>query len=177
MYAWLLFDHENVDEADSTNRIKTLVHPLYEFNELQKSAQEIQNTPDQPQTVRLNAPNFRTIFSDIQSAVTQACDIYNKFPAKSSSAESPGSSADLEAALGRLQSTLMKIPPFAPGENQLIWVCATAVSRSSKADQDAFFTLRLAELLYRAGYSDIPEKLVLARSHSIPGSESTFLEK
>jgi hypothetical protein len=131
---------------------------------------------DQPEVVQLNAPNFRTIFSDIHSAVTQACDIHNIFPAKTLSTESPESSADLEAALGRLQSTLMNIPQFAPGENQLIWVCATAVSRSSRADQDAFFTLRLAELLYRAGCSDIPEKLALARSRSLPGSESTFLQ-
>lgn len=161
---------EYVDRVDATNSIKTLVHPLYQFNELQQSTQEIRTTPDETSKIQLKVSNFRKIFSDIQKAVTQACDIHKLFPARISSTESPGSSVNLESSLGLLQTTLMNIPPYAPGENQLIWVCATAVLRSSRGDQIAFFTRRLAELLHRAGYSDIPEKLAFARSHSISAS-------
>jgi hypothetical protein len=87
--------------------------------------------------------------------MVQACSIYNY----SSSLNRPeivyGSSTDLDDLLDNLRSTVSELPPYAPGENTLLWVYSIGASRSARAEHVAFFMSRLAELLSRIGYHDI----------------------
>jgi hypothetical protein len=94
---------------------------------------------------------------NVQSAVAQACHIYNEFPAADSLKRSWdfSSPATLDSLLDQLQSVVITIPPFTPGENSLTWVYSTAVSRSVQPQHKTFFTLRLAELMSRTGFSDL----------------------
>ncbi|KAJ5605322.1 hypothetical protein N7510_010476 [Penicillium lagena] len=150
----------------TNNRIKTLVHPLYQFKGLYSLAQKTKSMQDQYHTQQLNQPNqpnFRNIFLNLESAVTQACHIYNSFPSTSSFNGTSVFSTELDALLCRLQSTVNDIPPFAPGENSLTFVYSTAVSRSTSVDHKTFFTMRLAELLRRTGYSDMHGELPIAK--------------
>jgi hypothetical protein len=115
----------------------------------QSTEQQQQATPQRSQ------PDLRTSLMNIQSAVTQACHIYNEFPATDSLKCNPDSSSStLDSLLDRLQSVVITIPPFTPGENSLTWVYSTAVSRSVQPQHKIFFTLRLAELMRRTGVSD-----------------------
>jgi hypothetical protein len=99
------------------------------------------------------------IFTNIESATAQACFIYN---AKSSLSTAGTSAApsfrsdELEILLNNLQSTVSGIPPFALGENTLVWVYSVAASLSAKPKHCAFFASRLTELLSRVGHQDIP---------------------
>lgn len=74
-----------------------------------------------------------------------ACDIYNL-------EDSDASPKELELLLDRLRSTVIAIPPFAPGENSLVWVLFVAASKSSATEHCSFFTLRLVELLRRVNH-------------------------
>lgn len=90
---------------------------------------------------------------NMESAVAQACHIHRLHPPGSSSHENPPALAHkLDNLLDDLRSTMIKIPPFTPGDNCLAWVCSVAALRSTKAEHKSFFTLRLAELQQRAGF-------------------------
>jgi hypothetical protein len=98
------------------------------------------------------------IFANLESAMVQACSIYQSWPSPRFARSTPvpnDSTNELDRLLDNLQSTVSNIPPFTPGENTLVWVYTIAASQSSIPKHCAFFSSRLAELLDRIGHQDI----------------------
>lgn len=137
--------------------MKTLVYPLYQFTECYGQTKKVASSKGLTH-LPLNHSRLYGIFETLETATNQACSIYG-YRAPSSPIESalePGATVtDLDVLLDNLQSTVSDIPPFAPGENSLIWVHSVAVSRSTRPKHCAFFKSRLAELLRRTGHQDI----------------------
>lgn len=144
----------------SDDRLKAIVCPLYQFN---KIISKERLAADGKQTLSLNQKDLFEIFSAIESAVAQACHIYtlptSSSPLESGNTDSDSSSDELNKLLDRLQATVVKVPPYALGENSLTWVYFTAASRSKRIDHSAFFVARFAELLQRIGHEKVNELL------------------
>jgi hypothetical protein len=105
------------------------------------------------------------MFSSLEKAMGQACQIYNLPPTGNSSLHSheiDQSSEDLDTLLAQLAQTVRNIPPYALGENSLAWVYYVAASKSTQMDHSAFFTSRLVDLLHRMGYNDVNESVATA---------------
>jgi len=138
----------------STKRIKALVHPLYSFSQVYDSSKRSFGQTDLLPRVQLKMCD---IFASIESAMAQACSIYNLRPSLNPERVlgSSTSSSEMDNLLDSLRSTVNGVPPFAPGENTLVWVYSVAASRSTNPEHSAFFTSRLAELLRRIGHQDI----------------------
>ncbi|EHK49310.1 hypothetical protein TRIATDRAFT_92385 [Trichoderma atroviride IMI 206040] len=116
---------------DQVQLLKTIVCPLYQFN---KIISKENHAADGKQMLSLNQKDLFEIFSAIESAVSQACHIYtiptSSTPIEISSPDSDSSYDDLNKLLDRLQATVVKIPPYALGENSLTWVYFIAASRN-----------------------------------------------
>jgi hypothetical protein len=143
--------------TSSTKRIKTLVHPLYKFTEGYNPF-----TKSFKSTKFLRSPcnhaKMCDIFASIESTTAQACSIYNLISAydhHESVSRLSTSLSELNTLLNALTSTVSNIPPFALGENSLVWVYSVAASQSSRPEHCVFFTSQLAELLRRVGHQDI----------------------
>lgn len=135
--------------------MKIFVHPLYRFETLDSVEKQ------QPRQLLSLKPFDRSklynIFSSLESAMAQACHIYNLTHLASSvqsTRERTVSSDLLNPLLDRLEMTIKEIPPFTPGENSLVWILFVAASKSIRLEHAAFFTSRLRELMPRVGYDD-----------------------
>ncbi|KAH0494611.1 hypothetical protein TgHK011_001227 [Trichoderma gracile] len=145
---------------DQVQFLKAIVCPLYQFNKLVgKDGQDA----DGRQALSLRQKDLYEVFSSIESAVAQACRLYNlptaRSPVESSGSESEASSDDTDKLLDRLQITVRRIPPYALGENSLTWAYYVAASRSRRTEHKAFFVARFAELLQRIGHDKMNELL------------------
>ncbi|KAH8799136.1 hypothetical protein F5884DRAFT_742713 [Xylogone sp. PMI_703] len=142
--------HESLREfmLDQIQMMKTLVHPLYKFTK--SYGQTKKATASKVSThLPLSHSKLYGVFEMLESATSQACSIhgYWAYSTPTENALEPAATVtDLDVLLDNLQSTVSGIPPFAPGENSLIWVYSIAVSRSTRPKHCAFFTSRLAEL-------------------------------
>jgi hypothetical protein len=140
--------------------LKAIVCPLYQFNKLLSKDRQ---ATDGKQALSLNQKDLYEIFSSMESAMTQACQIYTlpttTSPLESSDSDSESSFGNVNRMLDRLQTTVAKIPPFSLGENSLTWVYFVAASRSRRIDHSAFFVARFAELLQRIGHEKVNELL------------------
>jgi hypothetical protein len=139
----------------STKRIKALVHPLYKFSQAYDPSKRSFGQTELLPRVPLKVCD---IFASIEGAMAQACSIYNLRPSLDPRERIVGSStfsSEMNILLDSLRSTVNGVPPFAPGENTLVWVYSVAASRSTRPEHCAFFTSRLAELLRRIGHQDI----------------------
>ncbi|KAL3465838.1 hypothetical protein BJX64DRAFT_251997 [Aspergillus heterothallicus] len=139
--------------TEQINLLKRLVYPVYQFEIQQMKAAGSLVSNDPTSTCR--------VFTLIQSAVTQACTLYT-LSFTDSGQES--SLSEINILLDGIKSTASQVPEYALGENSLVWVYSTAMSKSTQPDHQAFFTSRLAELLRRLGYDDIRE--ALSSTHS-----------
>jgi hypothetical protein len=139
----------------SIKRIKALVHPLYKFSQAYDPSKKSFGQTELVPRVQLKVCD---IFASIEGAMAQACSIYNLRPSLNpheTILESRTYSSEIDTLLESLRSTVNGVPPFAPGENTLVWVYSVAASRSTRPEHCAFFTSRLAELLRRIGHQDI----------------------
>ncbi|KAL2852941.1 hypothetical protein BJY01DRAFT_83150 [Aspergillus pseudoustus] len=134
---------------EQINLLKRLVYPVYQFESRQAKATRCLLTSNDPKIMC-------RIFSLIQSAVVRACTLYNFL---SIDTEQTSATSEINLILDDIKSTASRVPEYSLGENSLVWVYQIAISKSTQPDHQAFFTSRLAELLRRIGYDDIPEAL------------------
>ncbi|KAI5463909.1 hypothetical protein BGZ63DRAFT_353811 [Mariannaea sp. PMI_226] len=169
-----LCSHEPEEEAmrrfllDQIQMMKTLVHPLYQFDMQSLSLIGSSQKANNQLSVILNPVNLHEIFLALETAMAQACQLYRLIPTTNLPGNNHISTAQLTEAgrlLDKLQSTVHNVPPFSLGENSLVWVYYVAATRSAQIHHRTFFASRLAELLHRIGHDNVND--ILAKSNIV----------
>lgn len=151
------------------HRLKALVYPLYQFDwSVGLNISGVPEKPDQQSSSLFDSPmKLYETFRSMEDATSLAVQIY-----KMSSATDPINNTEQQrlsakstnALLDKLHSTVRDIPPFALGENSLVWVYYVAAGNSTQGHHREYFTARLAELLDRLGHENIND--VLANTYT-----------
>ncbi|KAH8812781.1 hypothetical protein F5884DRAFT_786385 [Xylogone sp. PMI_703] len=129
--------------------LRLLVLPLYRFNTTFTDFDFMRGNPESGSSrASLNRSKLVTAFENLDSAVTQACDLYMQH---TSSKRVQAADRALEA----LKSTVSKIPSNTPGEHVLVWIYFVAATKSQSDVHRSFFSVSLADLYNRLGLENL----------------------
>ncbi|KAB5584918.1 hypothetical protein GE09DRAFT_8213 [Coniochaeta sp. 2T2.1] len=147
-------------------RIRTLVHPLYQFDMQSLSWTSDGQGANDHLSVFRDPAKLHDTFRSLESAMTQARQFYKLVSGSRPLGDSRGfflrSSEEVDKLLEKLQCTIQEISPFALGETSLVRVCYVATTNSAHARHRTFFASRLAELLRRTGHDNVKDVMAEA---------------